>query len=240
MKYAMARADYTNGFINSASPGVISLFQSSDYHTSQEQYLHDLADVMKQEYRLIVESGLYLQIDAPDLALGRHMMYKSLSDKDFINKAHLHADILNYALEGIPKDRVRLHVCWGNYEGPHHCDIEISKLFPVIFRLNVGSLLFESSNPRHSHEWEDWSKTKIPDDLTLIPGVIDSTSNFIEHPSLVAQRLKRFIDIVGRDRVIGGSDCGYSTFAGFGRVDENIVYAKLKSLCEGAAIASNF
>jgi 5-methyltetrahydropteroyltriglutamate--homocysteine methyltransferase len=238
MKYAMAKTGYTEGFMNSASPGVISLFQSTDYHNTHEQYLQDLADVMKHEYQIIVENGLYLQIDAPDLALGRHMMFKNLSDKEFVNKVLLHVEILNYTLKDIPKERVRLHVCWGNYEGPHHCDIEISKLFPVLFELNVGALLFEGANPRHSHEWESWSNTKIPDDLVLIPGVIDSTSNFIEHPSLVAQRLKRFINIVGPDRVIGGSDCGFSTFAGFGRVDEDIVYAKLKSLSEGAAIAA--
>ncbi|NNF16153.1 MAG: cobalamin-independent methionine synthase II family protein [Gammaproteobacteria bacterium] len=226
-------------FMNAASPGVIALFQPNQHYPSHQAYLEALADAMSHEYKAIVESGLTLQIDSPDLGLGRHMMFKNKPEEEYQQLANLHVDALNHALTGIPADRVRLHVCWGNYEGPHHHDAPMEVVLPIALRANVGGLLFESANPRHAHEWEVFANTDLPEDLILIPGVIDSTTNFIEHPKLVAERLGRFADIVGRERVIAGTDCGFSTFAGFGVVDPDIVYAKLKSLADGASMASN-
>ena len=235
---AIASHGPLEGFMNAASPGVIALFQPNRYYPDHETYLEAIADAMAAEYRAIVDAGLVLQLDSPDLGLGRHMMFKNNSDAEYQALAELHVDALNHALEGIPADRVRLHVCWGNYEGPHHCDAPLSMVLPIALRANVGALLFESANPRHGHEWRSLADMSIPDDRILIPGVIDSTTNFIEHPELVCERLCRFADIVGRERVIGGTDCGFSTFAGFGAVDPDIVYAKLASLAEGAELAS--
>ena len=226
------------GFMNAASPGVIALFQPNRFYPDHETYLEAIADAMAAEYRAIVDAGLVLQLDSPDLGLGRHMMFKDNTDAEYRALAELHVDALNHALAGIPADRVRLHVCWGNYEGPHHCDAPLSMVLPIALRANVGALLFESANPRHGHEWRTLADMPIPDDRILIPGVIDSTTNFIEHPELVCERLCRFADIVGRERVIAGTDCGFSTFAGFGTVDPDIVYAKLASLAEGADLAS--
>lgn len=234
----IARHKPTQAFMNAASPGVIALFQPNKHYPSHESYLEALASVMAHEYKAIVDAGIVLQLDSPDLGLGRHMLFKDKSDDEYQALASLHVDALNHALEGIPKEMVRLHVCWGNYEGPHHHDAPMELVLPVAVRANIGALLFESSNPRHAHEWETFANTKLPDDLILVPGVIDSTTNFIEHPKLVAERICRFADIVGRDRVMAGSDCGFSTFAGFGAVDEDIVYAKLGSMAEGAALAS--
>lgn len=225
-------------FMNAASPGVIALFQPNKHYPTHAAYLEALADAMAHEYKAIVDAGIILQLDSPDLGLGRHMMFKNKSDEEYQALAAMHVDALNHALAGIPKDMVRLHVCWGNYEGPHHHDAPMEMVLPIALRANVGALLFESSNPRHAHEWVTFADTDLPDDLILVPGVIDSTTNFIEHPKLVAERICRFADIVGRDRVIAGSDCGFSTFAGFGVVDEDIVYAKLKCMADGAAIAS--
>ena len=238
LKAAVAKNQPTGGFMNAASPGVIALFQPNKHYASHEAYLEALANAMSHEYRAIVEAGIILQIDSPDLGLGRHMLFKGRSDEEYQNLARLHVDALNNALDGIPKDRVRLHVCWGNYEGPHHHDAPMDIVLPIALRANVGALLFESANPRHAHEWRVFAEAELPEDLTLVPGVIDSTTNFIEHPKLVAERICRFADIVGRDRVIAGTDCGFSTFAGFGAVDEDIVYAKLGSLVEGARLAS--
>jgi 5-methyltetrahydropteroyltriglutamate--homocysteine methyltransferase len=226
-------------FMNAASPGVIALFQPNRHYPSHETYLEALSEAMSHEYKAIVESGLILQIDSPDLGLGRHMMFKNKPDEEYRKLASLHVDALNHALSGLPRDRLRLHVCWGNYEGPHHHDAPMEVVLPIALRANVSGLLFESSNPRHAHEWTVFADADLPDDLVLIPGVIDSTTNFIEHPKLVAERIGRFADIVGRERVIAGTDCGFSTFAGFGVVDPDIVYAKLKSLADGAAIASD-
>ncbi len=193
---------------------------------------------MAPEYRAIVDAGLVLQLDSPDLGLGRHMLFKGQSDEAYQARAALHVEALNRALDGIDRSRVRLHVCWGNYEGPHHHDAPMEMVLPIALKANVGALLFESSNPRHAHEWQVFAEAKLPEDLVLIPGVLDSTTNFVEHPKLVAERIVRFADIVGRERVIAGTDCGFSTFAGFGAVDENIVYAKLASMVEGAALAT--
>ncbi len=236
---AMADSPPTEGFMNAASPGVIALFQPNEHYDTHEEYLFALADAMAVEYKAIVDAGLVLQLDSPDLGLGRHMLFKGKPDAEYEEQARLHVSALNRALEGIPKDRVRLHVCWGNYEGPHHHDAPMEMVLPIALEANVGALLFESSNPRHAHEWEVFANADLPDELVLVPGVIDSTTNFIEHPKLVAERICRFADIVGRDRVIAGTDCGFSTFAGFGAVDENIVYAKLAAMVEGASIASD-
>ena len=238
MKAAMTAAGYAEGFMNSASPGVIALFQPSDYHKNLDDYLADLAEAMRAEYEAIVAAGLILQIDAPDLGLGRHMMYKSLDEAGFLRRAAVHIEAINAALRNVPRDRVRLHICWGNYEGPHTRDISLKAVLPELLKAKPGALLFEGANPRHAHEWTVWHETKVPDDLVLIPGCLDSTTNFVEHPELIAQRLKNYIDAVGVDRVIAGTDCGFSTFAGFGVVDPSIVWSKLDALVRGAAIAS--
>jgi 5-methyltetrahydropteroyltriglutamate--homocysteine methyltransferase len=235
---AMTAHKPTQGFMNAASPGVIALFQPNKHYATHEEYLAALADAMAHEYKAIVEAGIVLQLDSPDLGLGRHMMFKDKSEKEYQALATQHVEALNHALAGIPKDMVRLHVCWGNYEGPHHHDAPMELVLPIALQANVGALLFESSNPRHAHEWQTFAEARLPDDLILVPGVIDSTTNFVEHPELVAERIERFANIVGRERVVAGSDCGFSTFAGFGAVDQDIVYAKLASMAEGAALAS--
>lgn len=226
-------------FMNAASPGVIALFQPDAFYGDEDDYLEALAEAMRPEYEAIVAAGFILQLDSPDLGLGRHMLFKGRSDSDYLARIGRHVEVLNHALRNIPAGRVRMHVCWGNYEGPHHCDVEMGVILPTLMRARPQGLLFETANPRHAHDWE-WFRALahfIPEDRILIPGVIDSTTNFIEHPRVVAQRLERFIDLVGRDRVIAGTDCGFSTFAGFGAVDPDIVWAKLATLAEGAALA---
>lgn len=235
---ALSANGYAKGFMNSATPGVIALFQPNEFYKSQDEYLEAVAEGMRVEYEGIVEAGFILQLDAPDLGLGRHMMYKDLDDAGFVVAAEKHIEVMNHALRNVPGDKVRMHVCWGNYEGPHICDIALKKILPSLLKAKPRALLFEGANPRHAHEWVDWKNVDLPDDYVLIPGVIDSTSNFVEHPELIAQRLKNFTDIVGPERVIAGTDCGFSTFAGFGAVDPDIVWAKLKALSEGAEIAS--
>lgn len=234
---ALNGAEVEEGFMNAASPGVIALFQPNHHYKTQEDYLEALAEGMRREYEAIVEAGYILQLDTPDLGLGKHMMFKDRPD-EYERLAMRHVEALNHALRNVPSDRVRMHICWGNYEGPHHYDAAMSEVMPVALRAKPQGILFENSNPRHAHEWAEIAEMNIPDDKILIPGVIDSTTNFIEHPELVAQRIERFADIVGKERVIAGSDCGFSTFAGFGAVDEDIVYAKLASMAEGATIAS--
>ena len=239
LKAAMAQHGVQRGFMNAASPGVISLFLQNDYYKTREQYLEALAHAMKDEYETIVSSGLDLQLDCPDLALSRHMLFNDFSDEEFIKVAGLHIDALNFALSGISADKVRIHICWGNYEGPHVCDIPMSKMFDTLMAAKAGYVLFETSNPRHGHEWTVFRdrKSDIPDDKILVPGVVDTTTNFVEHPELVAQRIRNFINIVGENRVIAGSDCGFGTFAGFGAVDPEIAYAKLDALSQGAKLA---
>ena len=241
LKAGMTEYGAERGFMNAASPGVISLFLQNDYYPSREAYLAALADAMKAEYETIVAAGLDLQLDCPDLALSRHMLFADLSDAEFVQIAGLHIEALNHALRDIDPARVRVHICWGNYEGPHICDIDMDKVFALLMQTRARYLLFETSNPRHAHEWTVFQerRSEIPDDKVLMPGVIDSTTNFVEHPELVAQRLQRFFDIVGAERVVAGSDCGFGTFAGFGAVDPDIAWAKLASLAEGAALASS-
>ena len=238
LKGAMANHGAKRGFMNAASPGVISLFLQNDHYKTREAYLAALADAMREEYETIVTSGLDLQLDCPDLALSRHMLFQDLSDKEFLKVAASHVEALNHALENVPEDKVRIHICWGNYEGPHCCDIPMDTVFSTLMSTKAQYLLFETSNPRHAHEWTVFRdrKSEIPDNKILVPGVVDTTTNFVEHPELVAQRIERFTGIVGSDRVIAGSDCGFGTFAGFGAVDPDIAYAKLTSLSEGAAL----
>ena len=238
LKAAMTRHGLKRGFMNAASPGVISLFLQNEFYPNREAYLAALADAMKEEYETIVAAGLDLQLDCPDLALSRHMLFSDLTDDEFIRIAGAHVDALNHALADVPPEKVRVHICWGNYEGPHVCDIPMAKMFDTLMATKARYVLFETSNPRHGHEWTVFRdrKTDIPDDKVLVPGVVDTTTNFVEHPELVAQRISRFVDIVGADRVIAGSDCGFGTFAGFGAVDPDIAYAKLDALATGAAL----
>jgi 5-methyltetrahydropteroyltriglutamate--homocysteine methyltransferase len=232
-KHGLAR-----GFMNAASPGVISLFLQNAHYPTRDAYLAALADAMKEEYETIVAAGLDLQLDCPDLALSRHMLFTDLSDDDFVKVASSHVEALNHALRDVPEDRIRVHICWGNYEGPHVCDIPMARMFDTLMRVKATYVLFETSNPRHGHEWEVFRDRArdIPADKVLVPGVVDTTTNFVEHPDLIRQRLERFTQIVGADRVIAGSDCGFGTFAGFGAVDQEIAWAKLASLSEGARL----
>lgn len=234
---ALDGVNVVESFMNAASPGVIALFQPNHHYKTQADYLEALAEAMRPEYEAIVAAGHILQLDSPDLGLGKHMMFKD-EPENYEKLAMQHVEALNHALRNVDGARVRMHICWGNYEGPHHYDAAMAEVMPVALKAKPQGLLFENSNPRHAHEWVDVAKMDIPEDKILIPGVIDSTTNFIEHPELVAQRIERFTDIVGRERVIAGSDCGFSTFAGFGAVDEDIVYAKLATMAEGAEIAS--
>lgn len=240
LKAAMNHHGIERGFMNAASPGVISLFLQNDYYPSRDAYLAALADAMRDEYETIVASGLDLQLDCPDLALSRHMLFSDLSDSEFVKIAESHMEALNHALKNIPEEKVRIHICWGNYEGPHCCDIDMTTVFATLMKAKARYTLFETSNPRHAHEWTVFRdrKNDIPDNKILVPGVVDTTTNFIEHPELVAERIGKFVNIVGKDRVIAGSDCGFGTFAGFGAVDPDIAFAKLKTLSEGAEIAN--
>ena len=241
LKSAMAANGIQRGFMNAASPGVISLFLQNNYYPTRDAYLAALADTMRDEYETIVASGLDLQLDCPDLALSRHMLFSDLSDAEFIKIAESHVEALNHALKNIPEEKVRIHICWGNYEGPHCCDIDMNKVFGTLMKAKAQYTLFETSNPRHAHEWTVFRdrKNEIPDNKILVPGVVDTTTNFVEHPQLVAERIQKFVDIVGSERVIAGSDCGFGTFAGFGAVDPDIAFAKLKALSEGAALVTD-
>jgi len=238
LKAAMAKHGAQRGFMNAASPGVIALFLQNDHYPTRDAYLAALADAMREEYETIIAAGLELQLDCPDLALSRHMLFTELTDSEFVKIAASHVEALNHALANIPAERVRLHICWGNYEGPHICDIPMATMFDTLMSAKARFVLFESSNPRHGHEWSVFRdrKADIPDEKVLVPGVVDTTTNFVEHPELVAQRIGRFTEIVGAERVIAGSDCGFGTFAGFGAIDQDIAYAKLKAISDGAAL----
>ncbi len=229
---------WPGAFMNAPSPGVIALFLPNEHYASTDDYLAAIGAAMREEYEAIVAAGFTLQIDAPDLAMGRHIMYRDQPDEVFVQRVATHIDALDDALRDIPADKVRLHLCWGNYEGPHHCDIPVEKIIGEVLRAKPSTILFEAANPRHAHEWTVWRDTPIPDDKVLAPGVIDTSTNYIEHPELVAQRLRQFADIVGSDRVIAGTDCGFGTWAGFGPIDPDICWAKLRTLAQGAALAS--
>lgn len=227
-----------DAFMNAASPGVVAVFMSNAYYPSHEAYLAALAEVMRVEYQAIVGAGFVLQIDAPDMAMGCHILWQDESDESFSRIAAQQIEALNAATAGIPPERMRMHVCWGNYQGSHHCDVPLERIAEIVFRARPQALVIEGANPRHEHEWEVFLTAKLPSDKVIIPGVIDSTSNYIEHSRLIAQRIVRYADVVGRERVIAGADCGFSTFAGFPQVMPRIAWAKLRSLVEGAALAS--
>ena len=238
LREAAAAAKPAETFMNAASPGVIALFQPNKHYPTQDDYLEAVAAAMRTEYQTIVKAGVLLQIDAPDLGMGRHTMYRQRTEEEFLKLAAMHVEVINEALRGIPADRVRVHICWGNYEGPHHHDVPMERLLPVVLKLRAQALLFEAANPRHAHEWTAFQDARIPEDKILVPGVLSSTTNYIEHPLLVAERLEKFAGIVGRDRVIAGTDCGFGTFAGFGPVEPEIAWRKLAAMVEGARIAS--
>jgi 5-methyltetrahydropteroyltriglutamate--homocysteine methyltransferase len=238
---ARERQGAPDGFMNAASPGVIALFQPNDFYADDDAYLEALAEAMRPEYEAIVAAGLVLQLDSPDLGLGRHMMYADRDEQDYLRRIERHLGVLNHALRNVPPERTRMHVCWGNYEGPHHRDVEMVTILPTLLKASPAGLLFETANPRHQHDLEAFVEHRdlIGEEKILIPGVIDSTTNFIEHPKVVANRLRGFVDLVGAERVLAGTDCGFSTFAGFGAVDADIVYAKLATLAEGAALVTD-
>jgi 5-methyltetrahydropteroyltriglutamate--homocysteine methyltransferase len=239
LKAAIEGQPVAGAFMNAPSPGIIALFQPNQYYGTLEEYLEAIGEAMKVEYEAIVAAGVQLQIDAPDLAMGRHIMYRDCSDEEFVDSVERHVEAINRALADVPADRVRMHLCWGNYEGPHHLDIALEKIIHVILRAKPSTILFEAANPRHAHEWAVWREASIPGDKILAPGVLDSTTNYIEHPELVAQRILKFTDIVGPERVVAGTDCGFGTWAGFGAIDPDICWAKLRSLGEGAQIAGD-
>ena len=237
-KAALEGAGVTEAFMTSSSPGVASVFMPNAYYPTHEAYIEALGEAMKGEYEAIAGAGFILQVDCPDLAMAFHTGFQGLGEEEFLKRAEHHVEVLNAALENVPAESARLHVCWGNYEGPHDHDIPVTKIMRILLKAKPSAILFEASNPRHAHEWVDWRDANVPDDKVLIPGVLDSTSNFVEHPELVAQRIETFAAIVGRERVLAGSDCGFGTFAGFGKMDPDIVFQKLRAQAEGAAIAS--
>ena len=238
LRAAAKAAGATEAFMNSASPGLVTAFQPNKYYPTHEAYLAALVDVMREEYQLIVESGLLLQLDCPDLAMAAHIAFQDLSEQEFLKRANLHVEALNHALGSIDPARVRMHVCWGNYEGPHDHDIAVEKLVGILAKAKPQAILFEGANSRHEHEWTAWREARLPDDKILVPGMIDTSSNYVEHPELVAQRIERWVGIVGRERIIAGTDCGFGTFAGYGKLDGAIAYKKLQALAEGAGIAT--
>jgi 5-methyltetrahydropteroyltriglutamate--homocysteine methyltransferase len=238
LRAAVESQPVAGAFMNAPSPGIIALFQPNEYYGTLEEYLEAIGEAMKVEYEAIVAAGVQLQIDAPDLAMGRHIMYRDNSDAEFVASVQRHVEAINRALRDVPAERVRLHLCWGNYEGPHHLDIDLGKIVGAILRAKPATILFEAANPRHAHEWAVWRDASIPDEKILAPGVIDSTTNYIEHPELVAQRILQFTEIVGPERVIAATDCGFGTWAGFGAIDPEICWAKLRSLAAGAQIAA--
>lgn len=227
----------TQAFMNAASPGLITAFQVNKYYPSHEAYLADLAEAMRTEYETIVDEGFYLQLDCPDLAMSRHTGYQDLSEAEFLKVAEENVAALNAATANIPPERMRMHICWGNYEGPHDHDIPLERVVDIILKARPATILFEAANPRHEHEWKVWADARIPDHKILAPGLIDTCSNYVEHPELIAQRIERFAGIVGAERVVASTDCGFGTFAGYGKIDPDVTWKKLRSLREGADIA---
>ena len=238
LKAAFAKVDAQEAFLTAASPGVVSLFFRDEHYGNEEAYLGAIAEAMRYEYETIANAGIVLQIDCPDLGMGRHIQFADLSLAEFRKKAELHVEALNHALANIPSDRLRLHMCWGNYEGPHHCDVPLADVIDIVLRARPMAIVLEAANPRHAHEWRVFETVKLPEGKILIPGVIESKSNFIEHPELVAQRINRYANLVGRENVIAGSDCGYGTWVGQAAVDPDVVWAKMAAMAEGARIAS--
>jgi 5-methyltetrahydropteroyltriglutamate--homocysteine methyltransferase len=238
LKAALANVTATGGFMSAASPGVIGLFFRNEHYPSQEAYLAAIAEAMRHEYETVAKAGLVLQIDCPDLAMGRHIQYAALSLSEFRKRAQLHVEALNHAVANIPAEQLRMHVCWGNYEGPHHRDVALADIIDIVLTAKPNAISFEAANPRHAHEWTLFEKVKLPNGKVLIPGVIESKSNFIEHPELIAQRIAHYARLVGRENVIAGSDCGFGTWVGQAAVDPDVVFAKLAAMAQGAKIAS--
>jgi 5-methyltetrahydropteroyltriglutamate--homocysteine methyltransferase len=238
LRAALQSLKVTEGFMSAASPGVVSLFFHNDHYPTHEAYLFAIADAMRHEYEAIASAGFILQIDCPDLAMGRHIQYAALGLDAFKKAARLHIEALNHALGSVPPEQARLHLCWGNYEGPHHYDVPLGDILDVVFTARPAGISFEAANPRHGHEWKVFERVKLPEGKVIIPGVIDSTTNFIEHPELVAERLTKYANLVGRENVIAGTDCGFGTWVGQAAVDPDIVWAKLGAMAEGARLAS--
>ena len=238
LKAAFANVEAKEAFMTAASPGVVSLFFRNEHYPTEEAYLFAIADAMKQEYETIAKAGIILQIDCPDLGMGRHIQHADLSLAEWRKKAQLHVEALDHAVANISPEQLRMHLCWGNYEGPHHCDVPLADVIDIVFRARPSAIAIEAANPRHAHEWKLFETVKLPDGKLLIPGVIESKSNFIEHPELVAQRIGRYAKLVGRENVIAGSDCGFGTWVGQAAVDPDVVWAKMAAMAEGARIAS--
>ena len=239
LKAAVAGVKVTDVFMTAASPGLVPVFQTNKYYPSHEAYVEAIAAAMQEEYEAIVGAGFVLQLDCPDLAMAHHTSFQELGEADFLKRAAFHVEVLNHALRNVPAEMSRIHICWGNYEGPHDHDIDFRKVAPILVKAKPQALVVEAANPRHAHEWVIWKdEVKLPDDKLLIPGVLDTSTNYVEHPELVAERICRFADIVGRERVIAGSDCGFGTFAGYGKLDPDISFKKLRAMADGAAIAS--
>jgi 5-methyltetrahydropteroyltriglutamate--homocysteine methyltransferase len=238
LEAALVTTGASEAFLTAASPGVVSLFFRNEHYPSEEAYLFAIADAMRHEYRTIAESGITLQVDCPDLGMGRHIQHADLSLPEWRKKAEMHVEALNHALAGIAPERLRMHLCWGNYEGPHHCDVALADVIDIVFKARPAAIALEAANPRHAHEWQLFETVKLPDGKVLIPGVIESKSNFVEHPELIAQRIGRYANLVGRENVMAGSDCGYGTWVGQSAVDPDVVWAKLAAMAEGARIAS--
>jgi 5-methyltetrahydropteroyltriglutamate--homocysteine methyltransferase len=238
LRDALAQVGVAEGFMTAASPGLVPVFQNNRHYPSHEAYVEAIAAAMQEEYEAIVEAGFVLQLDCPDLAMAHHTSFQDLNEADFLKRAAFHVEVLNHALRNVPADRCRIHICWGNYEGPHDHDIDFAKVAPILVKAKPMALVVEAANPRHAHEWRVWQDIKLPDDKILIPGVLDTSTNYVEHPELIAERLCRFADLVGRERVIAGSDCGFGTFAGYGKLDPDISFKKLRAMVEGAALAS--
>ncbi len=238
LRAALGQVSAVEGFMTAASPGLVPVFQNNSYYPTYEAYVEAIAAVMQEEYEAIANAGFVLQLDCPDLAMAHHTSFQDLGEADFLKRAAFHVEVLNHALRNVPADRARIHICWGNYEGPHDHDIPFAKVAPILVKSKPQALVVEAANPRHAHEWNVWQDVKLPDDKILIPGVLDTSTNYFEHPDLVAERLCRFADIVGRERVIAGTDCGFGTFAGYGKLDPDISFKKLAAMAEGAEIAS--
>ena len=238
LKAALAQAKHTEGFMSAASPGVVSLFFRNDHYKDFETYIYAIADAMRDEYETVAKAGFVLQFDCPDLGMGRHIQYADLDLKEFRKRITLHIEALNHAVKNIPAEQLRMHLCWGNYEGPHHHDVPLSDIVDIVFKAKPNVISLEGANPRHNHEWAVFETVKLPAGKVLIPGVIESKSNFIEHPEVIAQRIGRYAKLVGRENVIAGSDCGYGTWVGQAAVDPDVVFAKLKAMAEGARIAT--
>ncbi len=238
LQVALGAVKAEGAFLSAASPGVISLFFRNDYYPNHEAYLFAIADAMRHEYETVAQAGLLLQVDCPDLAMGRHIQFASVSLEEFRNMARLHVEALNHALANIPADQLRMHLCWGNYEGPHHYDVPLADILDIVFGARPNGISFEAANPRHAHEWELFERVKLPQEKVLIPGVIESKTNYVEHPEVVAQRISRYARLVGREQVIAGTDCGFGTWVGQAAVDPGVVWAKMTSLVEGARLAS--